>query len=426
MIVRQTVTTIRSQSPASSYHEGEDEASGIVRHRLDADEARTRFLPIGERDARNPSRIYSKRKSYRSSSRKRRKDGPELNGLINGIDVSSDEEAESLERKLARLQKEIAEVKGEFEQRRANKEDGATQESHREVESLNTLSQILETVDPPDADSSAGAASRLSKRLMAATEPSRTSVKSVDGRGSQPALQAADGSTYTVTYESAYQEEHALSKISDFDSRLALIETALGLDAVPLPTQDRSHLKAVLPTLDTLDKQLGTLSNSTDTVLETASRGVKQLVQDAEKLEQARKAAKIAQDALSPSSEDFSSLNGPPKGAGVLDDPEQRSKINALYGTLSTIESLSPLLPSVLDRLRSLRSFHADAATASLTLSKLETRQEDMKQELQGWREGLKKVESTMGQGELTVKENTETVEGWVKELEERMRKFHS
>ena len=397
-----------------------------MRLRLDADEARTRFLPIGERDARDPSRIYSKRKSYRSSSRKRRKDGPELNGLINGIEVSSDEEAESLERKLARLQKEIAEVKGEFEQRRANKEDGATQESHREVESLNTLSQILETVDPPNTDSSAGAASRLSKRLMAANEPSRTSVNSVDGLGSQPALQAADTSTYTVTYESAYQEEHALSKIPDSDSRLALIETALGLDAVPLPTQDRSHWKAVLPTLNTLDKQLGTLSNSTDTSLDKASRGVKQLVQDTEKLEQARKAAKIAQDALSPSSEDFSSLNGPTKGAGVLDDPEQRSKINALYGTLSTIESLAPLLPSVLDRLRSLRSFHADAATASLTLSKLETRQEDMKQELQGWREGLKKVESTMGQGELTVKENTETVEGWVKELEERMRKFHS
>ena len=429
MTVRQTVTTIRSESPASSDHEGEDEASGIVRHRLDADEARTRFLPIGERDAGFSSRINSKRKSYRSSSRKRRKDGPEINGLINGIEVSSDEEVESLERKLARLRKEIAEVKGEFEQRRAKKEDGATQESHREVESLNTLSQILETVDPPDADSSAGAASRLSKRLMAATEPSRTSVNSsnsVDGRVSKPALQTADSSTYTVTYEPAYREEHALSKISDFDSRLTLIEIALGLDAVPLPTQDRSHLKAVLPTLDTLDKQLGTLSNSTDTILDKASRSVKQLMQDTEKLEQARKAAKIAQDAPSPSSEEFSSLNGPPKGAGVLDDPEQRSKINALYGTLSTIESLAPLLPSVLDRLRSLRSFHADAATASLTLSKLETRQEDMKQELQGWREGLKKVESAMGQGELTVKKNTETVEGWVKELEDRMRKFHS
>lgn len=432
MIVRQTVTTLRSESPASSHHEDEDEASGIVRHRLDPDEARTHFLPTGERDFSYSSRISSKRESYRHSSRKRRKDRPEVNGLINGIDVSSDEEVESLERKLARLRKEVAEVKEDFEQRRAKNEDGATQESRHEAESLDTLSQVLESVDPPEADGSEGAATRLTKRLLAATKPPGTSVNSVnsvisvDGPRSKLAQQTAASSTYTVTYAPTYQEQHTLSKVSDFDSRLTLIEAALGLDAIPLPTQDRSPSKAILPALDTLDKQLATLSTSTDTSLDKVSRSVSQLMQGAEKLEQARKAAKAAQDALSPSSEEFPSLDGPAKGADALDDPEQRSKINALYGTLSTIESLAPLLPSVLDRLRSLRSFHADAATASLTLTKLETQQEDMKQELQGWREGLKKVENAMKQGEQTVRGNTEIVEGWVKELEERMRKLYS
>lgn len=426
MTISQTVTTIRSESPASSYHEEEDEASGVVRHRLDADEARTHFQPTGESSIKPSSRISSKRKSYRSSSRKRRKDGPEFNGLINGIEVPSDEEVESLERKLARLRKEVAEVKGEFEQRRAKKEDEATQGPQHEAARLDTLSQILESVDPLSVDSGAGAASRLTKRLAVAAKPVGNTANPKEGLGFKPAQQTESSSTYTVTYAPTYQEEHTLSKVSDFDSRLALIEAALGLDAIPLPTQDKSPSKAILPALDALDIQLATLSTSTETSVDKLSGRVKQLTQDTQALEQARKAAKAAQEALSPSSEDFPSLNGPGKDVEVLDDAEQRSKINALYGTLPTIESLAPLLPSVLDRLRSLRSLHADAATANQTLTKLEARQEDTKQELQGWREGLEKVENVMKQGEQTVKENTGTIEGWIKELEERMRKLHS
>lgn len=396
-----------------------------MRHRLDADEARTHFVPSGERDPSFSSRISSKRKSYRSSSRKRRKDGPEINGLINGIELSSDDEVESLERKLARLRKEVAEVKGEFEQRRAKQEDGATKEPQHETESLDTLSQVLESVDLPDVNGDAGAANRLTKRIVEVTTPPGTSLGSVDGPGSRPVQQVGASSTYTVTYAPTYQENHTLSKVADFDSRLTMVEAALGLDAIPLPTQDKSLSKAVLPALDNLDEQLATLSTSTDTSLDKVSRTVRQLTQDSEKLEEARKAARAAQEALSLSSEDFPSLDGSAEDADI-DDAEQRSKINALYGTLSTIESLAPLLPSILDRLRSLRSLHADAATASQTLAKLEARQEDTKQELQGWREGLEKVENAMKQGEQTVKGNTETVEGWVRELEERMRELNS
>ncbi len=333
---------------------------------------------------------------------------------------------ESLERKLARLRKEVAEVQGDFEQRRARKEDEATQEPQLEAESLDTLNQILINLDTPIADGGAGAANRLVKRLVAEPTLTETSVNPVDGLGSRSAQQTAASSIYTVSYAPTYQEEHTLSKVSDFDSRLTMIEAALGLDAVPLPTQDRSPSKAVLPTLDALDKQLGTLSTSTDKSLDKLNGKVKQLTQSAEELERARKAAKASQDALSPSSEDFPPMNSPGKEGDLFDDAEQRSKINALYGTLSTIESLAPLLPSVLDRLRSLRSLHADAATASQTLARLEARQEETKQELRGWREGLEKVETAMKQGEKTVKGNTETVETWVKELEERIRKLQS
>ncbi|KAL2041346.1 hypothetical protein N7G274_005728 [Stereocaulon virgatum] len=422
-----TSTTLRSESPASSYHDGEDDSSGIDRHRLDADEARTHFLPAHQRDRSLTSRISSKRKLYRSSSRKRRKDGPEINGIINGLEISSDEEEESLERKLARLRREVAEVKDDFERRKEKPRDGIAQETTDDAATLDSLSQVLVSVDTTAAEGEAGAASRLTRQLASVSQVNR---QPQDGKPAETTHVDGSRSTYTVTYAPRYKEDHALSKVSDFDSRLALVEAALGIDAIPLPTQDRSTTKAVLPTLEILDKRLTTLTTTTDSSLEILSRRVRQLTHDTEKLEQARKSAKAAQEALR---QEALSPNGkggrsPPANTGAkfseIEDPESVSKINALYGTLSTIESLAPLLPLVLDRLRSLRTLHADAATSSQTLAKVERRQEAMQEELQGWREGLEKVEKAMEQGEQTMKVNTEMVETWVKELEERMRKL--
>lgn len=349
--------------------------------------------------------------------------------MINGLELSSDEEEESLERRLARLRREITEVKEDYE-RKAKRKDDKAQEPEDSRDSLDTLSKVLDSVDADSAADQDGAAFRLAKRLVSTSD---TSVPSVDGAattGAEVAKQNGDHSTYTVSYAPRYQADHSLSKVSDFDSRLALIETALGVDAIPLPSQDRNAAKAVIPSLDTLDKQLHILSKSTDSSLDAVSRRVRQLTQNAEKLEQARKSAKAAHEALKQEEFDTSSNHPRLKLAkdvpkySELEDEETISKINALYGTLSTIESLAPMLPTVLDRLRSLRSLHADAATASQTLAKVESRQKEMKQELQSWREGLEKVESAMQEGGKTMKGNTETVEGWVRELEERMRKL--
>ena len=426
LISWKTSTTLRSESPESSYNE--DDTSGIVRHRLHADEARTHFEPADTGDHSLSGRISSKRKSYRSTSRKRRKDRPEMNGIINGLEVSSDEEDESLERKLARLRREVAEVKDEFERREKKPQDVTATEKDNETGSLDALSQVLESVGPTTTDGENGAANRLTRRLTSALKSNGVETNNLPAASGQ--LEGAS-STYTVTYAPKYQEEHTLSKVSDFESRLTLIEAALGIDAIPLPTQDRSAAKAVIPTLDMLDKQLNTLTASTDSSLDGIRRRVQQLTHDTEKLEQSRKSAKAAYEALRQETLSPTGKGGrsPTVNAAArlpeIEDPEVTSKINALYGTLNTIESLAPLLPSVLDRLRSLRTLHADAATASQTLSKVESRQEAMKDELEGWRHGLEKVEKVMEQGEQTMKANTEMVEGWVKELEERISKVN-
>ena len=364
-------------------------------------------------------RITSKRKSYKQTNRRARADDAEV---IDKDDPSDDDE-EGFESRLARLRREIAEVKGESERRRTQSQGVPDREPEVDTDDLDSLSQVLDGIQSSSRQGGSGAATRLVQRM---NTTSGGKAVSPNGVATEAVQQPQAELTYTLSYAPTYSKDHTLAKVADFDARLALLETILGADTISIPTQDRPYAKAILPTLDALHRQISVLSNSSDSSLDSTSRRVRQLTQDAEKLTEARKSAKAAQDALSGSESPTQQPNGANDLAASqsIEDSEQVSKINALYGTLPTIESLSPLLPSLLDRLRSLRLVHADAANASQSLAKAESRQEAMAEDLRNWREGLQKVEEMLKQNEQTMNGNMSTVEGWVKELEERVQKL--
>ena len=425
----QASTTFRSDSRASL--DEDDESTGIDRHRLDPDEARTHFLPaqLDARDVDFSDRISSKRKSYRASSRRRRKGE---NGVEELGDLSDDED-ESFQRRLARLRREVEELKeassrGISEKSNVDGAEGSDDGQREYDDGLDDLSNVLQNIHTTSgADGHEGAGSRLAKKLNGAMRA--PTVSTSDGPAAQPGQHPPGSSTYTVTYAPMYSRDQALAKAADFDTRLTLIETVLGLGSIPFSSEGRATSKAVLPMLDTLDQQITTISTTSVSSLDSIGRRIRQLTQDAEKLEEARKAAKAAHEALRSSQRDSIPSqvdNGETTAANSIEDPEQVSKINALYGTLATIESLSPLLPSVLDRLRSLRSIHADAATASESLARVEQRQEEMAGEIKSWKEGLDKVEHVIKHGEQTMEGNMGVIEGWIKQLEERMSKLAS
>jgi nuclear migration protein JNM1 len=316
-----------------------------------------------------------------------------------------------LERKLARLRREIEEVKEGYGRRRAEKKDVVGGGEVADGQDVAALSKMLDGISASQTKGAATAGSKLAKDLgtgIKANGPPQTS----QGTG-EPA-------TYTVTYAPTYQQSHALAKAADFDARLAMLEKVLGLNSTVLPTSNSDGAtKAILPTLDTLQRQVSVLSEATPSSLDAISRRVRTLTQEAERLEESRKAAKAAQDALSAAGGDASE-----DGGEHGEDSEQTSKINALYGTLSKIDTLAPLLPSLLDRLRSLRAIHADAATASESLKKVEQKQSDMAGDIRKWREGLGKVEEAMKLGETVMGGNMKVVEGWVKDLEAKMEKL--
>lgn len=391
--------------PSQSDNEFDDEyedTDGISRSRLRIDQARSRFLPaqVDARDVDFSERLIGKRKSYKVSSRRQRilEDATQQVG-----DLSDDEDGEDFERKIARLKREIEEAKEEYGKRKT--ESGAAVAVPEE-----DIASLSRALDEMSTMSTKGTVSRAKLMTTAAVQSTQN--------GPQSAV-PADLATYTVTYAPDYEQSHALARAADFDRRLALLEKVIGVASSELPDLDGNNgiPRAIMPTLATLQTQILTLSEASTSSLDSIARRIRTLTTEADQLEKARKAAKDAKDSLA-------SSGGGPTEAVAADDGEQIAKINALYGTLPTIENLTPLLSPLLDRLRSLRAIHADAATASETLERIEKSQSEMAIDIKQWRDGLEKVEGAMKEGDEAILGNMKVVEGWVKGLEENMAKL--
>jgi nuclear migration protein JNM1 len=328
----------------------------------------------------------------------------------------SDEEDESLERKLARLRREIEEVKEEVGKRNAEQETdaGTTEGDGSESREVDGLSDVLDGLRVGINGTNEGAQTTLAKKLGSGLK--YNGKLSTSPQDLQPLSESTAGSTnYVVSYAPSYAPSHALAKAAAFDSRLTLLEKLLGLSNPSLPPETS---RPILPALDQLTSQLTALSTTSASSLDTLSRRVRQLTTEAETLTEKRRLAEgQGVDETAPKT------NGNPRKDSVR-DTEQSTKINALFGSLSTIENLHPLLPALLERLRSLRKLHGEAASVAENLDSVEKRQTEMSAEIERWREGLEKVETAVVSGEKLLKGNVGVVEGWVKGLEERMQKL--
>ncbi|OAA42965.1 Dynamitin subunit 2 [Beauveria brongniartii RCEF 3172] len=381
----------RTQSD-DDFYDVDDDTEAISRSRLRIGEARSRFEPaaVDTAGVDFSDRVDGKRKSYKASSRRQRilQDGTTELG-----DLSDDDDEESLERRIARLTREVQETKDEYATLKGSPD---AQEDTR----LQSLSDLLASMSLP------GAVTRETATANTTTADESATEKEIGGP------------TYTITYAPTYEQTHALAKAADFDRRLLALEKGLGISlSVSAEAGEGGLPRAILPTLDNMDKQIATLAQASTANLDAISRRVRTLASDQDKLNDAREKAKALREELGKAS-------GPSSQAQADDAAEQETKINALYAVLPTIESLAPMLPPLLDRLRSLRAIHADAAAASQTLDQIEQRQADMTAELKQWREGLQKLEETMKESDSTVKGNMTVMEGWVKDLEGRMAKL--
>ncbi|KAK6533180.1 hypothetical protein TWF281_007332 [Arthrobotrys megalospora] len=435
-------------SSASSQTD-DDENREIAHPRLHPRLARNVFknAQVDASDADFSDRIASKRQSYRTTTLNRQRNrmdegerelyGDDEDEMFDDGEEGGIDGEERVGKRLARLRREMEELKEMIEQEREEKEElrleqGISEGEDGEAEdpdeeSWERLAEVMEELMTAKGKGG-GAEADLARKLANGLKvPPRTTAVPDDAQQTPSGeLVEPTGVTanYTVTYSPHFKKTHTLAKVAEFDSRITLLERLLGISSAQSLASIPTNF-AIISSLETLTQQLTVLTNTSASSLDSAARRVKSLASDAEKLTEARKAAKAALESRRAAGEEEAAIAGTlPEGPSYLSDAENEAKINALYGTLETIDRLSPLLPAVLDRLRSLRSVHGEAARSMQTLEMVEKRQEEMQIEITKWKEALEKVEEAVGENEKTVGGNMQQVEQWVRVLEEKVRQM--
>ncbi|KAI7369730.1 hypothetical protein KC354_g1698 [Hortaea werneckii] len=368
---QQTSPRSPSESSATSDEDdegGEDddeEAFGVSRRRLYPSQARSRFASTSRQvEARNvdlSDRVDGRRRGYK---------------VRRGV-VAGEEEEEGLEARIARLRREIEECRAE-----------AAQTGQRDAE--------------PEGNGEEGVES-LSRLLSSVEMPRRQGTRSSQVPA-RPTTTEDDKGIARDVAEGDMTDEQMLGKVTDFDTRLSALEQALGLSSLDSATAE-GLTTPLLPSLTLLDQQLTALSTASSlTNLEAASSRLSKLKTEAQQLG---------------SSEGDDDEVG---AAATALHPEDQEKLQSLYTLLPNLQTLAPTVPAILTRLRSLRTLHTTAANAGTSLDALEQKQAEMEKELKAWREGLEKVEQAVSQADEANGRNGKVVEGWVKELEGRMK----
>jgi nuclear migration protein JNM1 len=422
--------TVRTGSPTPSDDGGDER---LDRQRIDQDSARRRFEPslVNAKDVNFSDTVAAgDRQSYRTRSRRRRR-----RQYDDGSDGSESEE-ETLSSKIARLKREAEEVRLELaRQEEADFKDSVEEQdaTDGEVDGMEELDQLIRGLHPP---------------LKAAPEESEERfLQSLDN-----VQQSKPSTGKPETRKDPPHTSSTVSAIAAFSDRLTALEAALGLTTIDPSNQSAS----ILPTIDMLSTHLSalttTLTPSTKSIppststppqqlnLDALSTRIRALTSEADKLTASRKAALQSLSDLHEArlrymahrhyrQADGSSYPNPLQSIQKQESEihtelflsEQSSKITALYQILPTITSLQPLLPVVLERLRSLSVIHAGAADARGELDDVVRRQGEIRQEVQRWREAVEKVEGQMEEMKEGMKENVGVVGGMVRGVEERM-----
>ncbi|EMC95430.1 hypothetical protein BAUCODRAFT_541495 [Baudoinia panamericana UAMH 10762] len=300
-----------------------------------------------------------------------------------------EEEEEGLEKRIARLRREVEECRALAEAERENEEVGGTEgqggegrgEGHEggegKGEGVEGLSRMLAAIEVPEIGRRGG-----------------WRGDGADGRATVLPSRAQ---------EEGDHDEQMLRRVSDFDARLATLEQALGLASLDSTVSD-TVAAPVLPSLAMLDQQLSALTTATSlSQLEAAGSRIRNLKIEAEQ-------ARATTNGEVTEGETVAALSS-----------EDVAKLQKLYELLPALQASLPVVPSMLARLRSLRTLHTTAASAASELEELEQRQTETEKEIKAWREGLERVERAVGEASESNGRNGKVVEGWVKELEERM-----
>jgi len=401
------VSTIQASTNVSESDGDDDDDEGdgsAVRHqRFQTNQARNRFQPsrVDAHGVDFSDNIAAQRRSYRTSTRARRRRGEILGD-------GSDEEKEEFGEKLVRVQRELKDLENEYERRIAAGERTKVNEPDPK-QLLELVSNKIDSLYALRRGGARGAEAQLDRTVQKFKDykPFEPSAKLSMAITNKPPLPG--------TQIQRNQLEYVLNQAADFDKRITQLEDSLGLNGNTMPElSDRSSFP-VFSTIQHLEQTVGVISDAASaSSLDSAIQQIKKLTADAEQLKETRLEAARA------------GSGAPSNDTKTATYPDEEAKINALYGTLPSIDKIAPILPLVLERLRTLRLVHTSAWQADQTLLDLQTLQAKQEEEIKKWEKQLVIVERDMARSTEAMHKNMKVVGEDVKRIGGRVEKLLS
>ncbi|KAF2830963.1 hypothetical protein CC86DRAFT_341475 [Ophiobolus disseminans] len=395
------VSTIQASTNVSESDDDDDDPdrSAVHHQRFQTNQARNRFQPsrVDAQGVDFSDNIAAQRRSYRTSTRARRRRGEILG------DRSDDEKEEAFAEKLTRVKRELSELENEYERRVAAGDKAKVNEPDPK-QYLEFAASKIDNIYAMRRGGARGPEAQLERTI--------TKFKNYKPFEPSPKLSKAIATAPPLpgTQVQRSQLEYVLTQAAEFDKRITQLEDSLGLNGNTMPELSEGSTFPVFSTLQRLEQTLGVVSDASTSNFDTAIQQIKKLTADAEQLKETRLEAARA-----------GSGSGDAKAVTY---PDQEAKINALYGTLPSIDKLAPILPLVLERLRTLRLVHTSAWQADEALSELQVRQAKQEEEIKKWERQLVVVEKEMAKCTTAMHNNIKVLGEDVKRIDGRIEKL--
>lgn len=320
---------------------------------------------------------------------------------------------ETIEAKIARLTKEIADVQHEVEDNAKNSQLLGTDRQLENIEDLTIALAKIKTTNDQIKD----------KRDSL---PEKADVLQIKG---EP---ISENKNTPVDERSLEVNSKQISKIADIDNRIAVLEKIIGLDE--LDTSESAY-RPILFSLQETRQRLKLITNSPAS-LESSANNLKSLIETVEKVRALKLThANISSNASSQAAQqdnrrtEFLSINNNDVSAVSSDEFDESGKpkdlsqkINELYKKVETVEQLEVILPKVLGRLKSLQHLHTDASTTYSSVKEFDKLAFSIKTDINMWKETISQIQENIEKLEATSSLNRSEIKEWNDNLRQQLR----
>jgi len=215
---------------------------------------------------------------------------------------------------------------------------------------------------------------------------SLVSHANTSGKPDKPQEGAQGSLTYELFYTPQHNKMKELSKAADLEKRIAQLEQLVG--------QKNTPTNPLSETVAQLKDKIGVISTP-------------------ENIESLQKSLKVM-------GQEIDSVLEKKKNFSVVAPAVNEQKINDLYDLTNRWDVTAQQLPSIVQRLQSLRALHEQSASFVNTVAQLESQQEEISSLLKFNNELSTKLDSNFSANMQTIKSNVSSLEARYEELKKR------